>query len=368
MFRGLSTRELRWLERHVATRSVAQAERVVEEGKPAAELILVESGSLALVKRDPATLHERTVGSVGPGEVLGDYAILDNKAWATSAVAAAPSTLFVLPMSVLRRADELRSGSIEQRVYREIENGLIASLTERARAHVDHVLEHARKQAMMGQFVVNVLILLCLYVLFLNALPLFWGQISNTTETFSFPVIVLFGLASWQFIRKSGYPLSHFGIGLTHLVGSLVEACVLTPPFLAVVTALKAVVLWLTDSSFPLFERTDVAQRLAESDVVLWLRIYAATALVQELIVRGALQSSLEAFLTGPGRRTRAILVCALLFAISHLHISYLFALLALVPGVFWGWLYSRRPNLVGVSLSHVVVGGYVFFILGTRV
>ena len=48
---------------------------------------------------------------------------------------------------------------------------------------------------------------------------------------------------------------------------------VLTPPFLAVITALKAVVLWLTDSRVPLFERTAVAHRLAESDVVLWLRI-----------------------------------------------------------------------------------------------
>jgi membrane protease YdiL (CAAX protease family) len=62
---------------------------------------------------------------------------------------------------------------------------------------------------------------------------------------------------------------------------------------------------------------------------------------------------------------TRAIVVCALLFGISHLHISYLFALAALVPGLFWGWLFSRRPNLVGVWLSHVCVGTYVFFILG---
>ena len=145
VFRGLSHRELRWLERHLAKRSVSPAQQVVEEGKPADELILVESGSLELLKRDPATRVERTVGSVGPGEVLGDYAILDNKAWATSARATAQSTLLVLPMSALRGADRLRSGSIEQRVYREIENGLIASLTERARAHVDHALEHARR-------------------------------------------------------------------------------------------------------------------------------------------------------------------------------------------------------------------------------
>lgn len=368
VFRGLSRGELRWVEQRLDRREVARAERIVEEGELANELILVESGLLELVKRDPATKLEHTIGSVGPGEVLGDYAVLDNKPRAASARAAQASTLLVFPMTGLRGAADKKNAATEQRVYQEIIGGLTESLTHRARADVDRALKHARQQTMMGQFVVNVLILLCAYVLFLNALPLFWGRISDTTETFSFPVIALFGLASWQFIRKSGYPLSHFGIGARHLLGSLFEACLLTPPFLAVVTALKAMVLWFSNSAFPLFEHPDVAHRLGQTDVVLWLRIYGATAVVQELIVRGALQSSLEAFLTGPGRRTRAIVVCALLFAISHLHISYLFAVLALVPGLFWGWLYSRRPNLVGVSLSHLVVGGYLFFILGIRV
>jgi len=39
---------------------------------------------------------------------------------------------------------------------------------------------------------------------------------------------------------------------------------------------------------------------------------------------------------------------------------------LAFIPGVFWGYLYARRPNLLGVSLSHTAVGAYVFFVLGT--
>lgn len=35
-------------------------------------------------------------------------------------------------------------------------------------------------------------------------------------------------------------------------------------------------------------------------------------------------------------------------------------------PALFWGWLYHRRRNLVGPALSHLVIGGYVFFILGS--
>lgn len=53
------------------------------------------------------------------------------------------------------------------------------------------------------------------------------------------------------------------------------------------------------------------------------------------------------------------------MFSVNHLHLSFLFALLAFIPGLFWGVLFHRRPNLVGPTLSHFVVGGYVFFVLG---
>jgi membrane protease YdiL (CAAX protease family) len=38
------------------------------------------------------------------------------------------------------------------------------------------------------------------------------------------------------------------------------------------------------------------------------------------------------------------------------------------VPGLFWGWLYARRPNLIGPTISHIAVGAFVFFIMGVNV
>ncbi len=367
-FRGLAKPERRLLERSFKCRSVEAGTLVTEEGTRADELIYVQSGVLELLKKDPRTGTEHQVGTVRAGQVLGEHALLDGKPRAASARASSDSLLWVLPFEQLRQKAAEPRASQEKRIYQDLVLGLAQSLAGRMREHVDLSLEHARERAVMGQFIVNVLILVCAYVLFLNALPFFWGRISDTTETVSLPLIAVFGVASWRFIQKSGYPLSHFGIGLKHLFGSLLEAGLLTLPFAAVVTGLKLLVLWTRGSTLPVFEHTDVAARMHEPNVLLWIRIYAATALVQELIVRGVLQSSLERFLTGPGRRTRAIVVCALLFSISHLHISYLFSLLAIVPGLFWGWLYSRRPNLVGVSLSHIIVGCYVFFILGITV
>ncbi len=367
-FRSLGKREKRFLEERFERRSVSAGTRVSEEGQPADVLIFVESGSVELLKKDPRTGREHVVGAVQGGQLIGEHALLDGKPRATSARTRQGSSLLFLPFEPLRQKAARSESSTEKRIYQDLVAGLTESLASRAREHVDLSLESARQRAVMGEFIVNVLILVCSYVLFLNALPLFWGKLSPTTETFSVPLVVVFGLFSWRFMKKSGYPLSHFGIGLKHLPLSVGESVVLTLPFLALITLIKAILVWLNGSGAPIIEHTDVAARLSEPNVALWLRIYAATAVVQELIVRGALQSSLEAFLTGPGRRTRAIVVCALLFSISHLHISYLFALVAIVPGLFWGWLYSRRPNLLGVSLSHIVVGGYAFFVLGVTV
>src|SRR5690606_34897094 len=107
--------------------------------------------------------------------------------------------------------------------------------------------------------------------------------------------------------------------------------------------------------------------RFAVPRIQILAGVYAASSAVQELIVRGALQSMLERFLTGRYRRLRAIAVCTLLFSVSHLHTGLLFSLVVLIPAFCWGLLFTRNRNLIGVMLSHIVIGEYVFFVLGVR-
>jgi membrane protease YdiL (CAAX protease family) len=171
-------------------------------------------------------------------------------------------------------------------------------------------------------------------------------------------------------MRGSGYPLGEFGLGFRHLLGSLVEAAIFTLPVLALVTGMKGAVLLVTGNpqAAPPLEHPDVTARLTDPALLPTLAIYALSCFVQELVVRSAVQASLERFLVGPRHKLYAILVAALLFSMTHLHMSFLFALMAFVPGLFWGWLFARRRNIVGVTLSHIAVGAYVFFVLGVAV
>lgn len=148
---------------------------------------------------------------------------------------------------------------------------------------------------------------------------------------------------------------------------ALLESALLTPIFCAVLVGLKWVALRVHEPwhGYPLFERTDWIEALTAPAAEKLLVVHLVSSAVQELIVRSALQASLEEFLVGPGAKRTTLLVCAFMFAMNHLHISFVFASAAFIPGLFWGWLFSRRRNLLGPVFSHFVVGAFVFFVLG---
>ena len=41
------------------------------------------------------------------------------------------------------------------------------------------------------------------------------------------------------------------------------------------------------------------------------------------------------------------------------------FAVASFVPGLFWGWMYTKHHSLFGVSVSHILVGVWATFVVG---
>ena len=75
--------------------------------------------------------------------------------------------------------------------------------------------------------------------------------------------------------------------------------------------------------------------------------------------------SSLHEFLSGPHATRWAILLSTLMFTQIHLHLTPAYAVSAFFPSRFWGAIYARHRTLLGVSVSHVLIGVYVAFFLG---
>jgi membrane protease YdiL (CAAX protease family) len=93
--------------------------------------------------------------------------------------------------------------------------------------------------------------------------------------------------------------------------------------------------------------------------------VYGLHSPIQEFITRGVLQGSLQHFLVGKHIVTRSILISNALFAATHVHLfGGVMALVVFIPGLFWGWLYSRHPTILGVSISHILIGWWGLFVL----
>ena len=94
---------------------------------------------------------------------------------------------------------------------------------------------------------------------------------------------------------------------------------------------------------------------------------YSVFCILQEIILRSAVQHSLMHFLTGRFAKTRIIATTTLIAAATHLHMkSLVFPLLIIVPNIFWCLLYDKHRSLLCVSVSHILIGVWALFILGS--
>ena len=88
------------------------------------------------------------------------------------------------------------------------------------------------------------------------------------------------------------------------------------------------------------------------------------SAPAQEFIFRGYLQRRLKAYMsTG-----FAVVLASAVFAASHIPLGYSFLPLLLAStfaaGLAWGFAYEKKPNLLGPSLSHAILGTVLFILV----
>ena len=154
-----------------------------------------------------------------------------------------------------------------------------------------------------------------------------------------------------RMIINSRLPLQSFGITLQGWRGSLVESVAVS----AVVIGLLFIFKIWANTAFPgLFKETELV-RLQYFD--LSYMGYIAVAPLQEFITRGTVQSTLTRLFSGPHNGFLAILVTSFLFGSLHVYSSINLAVVAVLTSWLWGWMYHRQKNLIGVGLSHFLIG-----------
>ena len=190
-------------------------------------------------------------------------------------------------------------------------------------------------------------------------------QADETDSTFiSFALIAAYGLISYIYVRQSGLPKDMFGLGMTNFKPALWFSLKATAIALPVLFLIKWIMItWFPEQYGDQF--IEIYQvKGASTPLFVILILYSVHAVLQEFIARGCLQGGLDQFLTGPRSGLIAIIISTLIFSSFHLMKDFKFALLAIPPSLFWGYLFYKHKNLIAVSISHIIIGLVAIFVL----
>jgi len=392
LFDGLTGKQLAKVALVSREINFAAGDYLVRKDQVSEEIYILKEGQLGVVKEQGEDHHSHRLATLEPGAVISEMSLISNSPRTTSVRALQPTTVIVLTANDLRLlSDEkvrysqlitkltklitkLKSQVARQPIYPTLVANLAKNLSKRVQGANEALagalqaqLDQLKVRTAMGRFIISIVALLSFYVLVEDITSAIKTQLVSSSFI-SVPLIGIFAVALFVMMKSSGYPLSFYGLTLNNWRQSAWEGIIFTLPLLLVVVIYK----WLMiefDPSFngrPIF---DMHPALLHS-IPAWLSIslmilYLAFAPLQELVVRGALQSSLQEFFLGPYRTLWAILISNLLFSITHVHVSLGIGVIVYLPGLFWGWLYARHRNLVGVSISHQLVGAWALFVVG---
>ncbi len=229
-------------------------------------------------------------------------------------------------------------------------------------------LELTRTRVATGKFVMYTVCVMSGYGFALRGL-IEWTQGDSGSTLRTLPVILAFSGTLFLMMVASGYPLRVYGLTTVGWREHIGQALVWSLPVMLLSVIAKWVLIETVPrlAGVPLFDFAAVVRGSGSGDALLAGGVYLLVVPFQEIAARGALQSSLHMFLTGRWKTLQAIVISNVMFASGHLHLSILFAGMAFVSGLFWGALFARQRSLVGVCVSHLLIGSWVFSVLGVE-
>jgi CRP/FNR family transcriptional regulator, cyclic AMP receptor protein len=133
LFQGLSKRELGIVLLAAQPRQYQVGEQLFVEGEPGKAIFIIRSGKVELTRR--TNKGQRTLGLLGPGQMFGEMALLDNVKRTASAVIKEEGTILLLYLATLNELIE-RNPRMGVQLLRNI-SIMLSTLLRRANQDLD---------------------------------------------------------------------------------------------------------------------------------------------------------------------------------------------------------------------------------------
>lgn len=365
LYREIPQQELRLLASLAEPRTAKAGETICRAGElDDAGFYLVCRGRAELV----ATKRERTRW-LDENETFGEANLVFEQAPTRTVVAQRPMRYFVVTAERFRAHEQslkqvanqfmasVRRGQSVGLVPETIDQGLYLQLMQDRYnlSMLQRDLESSRDE--FRTLFTLLIVSLCIFAFGLVTSQL---QSSGVVNLMTNIISGITGLGGLAFLVLSRRPITEYGLTLKGWKKSLWSSVVVyTLPICLAVTVVK----WLALPFVPGVAHVPFIQ----FGSMLKLMFYFGFAAAQEVVFRGVIQSCFDRFLPGKQGGRWSIALTSLMFGTFHLHFSIVFGVLTMVVGLFWGILYKRDNTLIGVAVSHFILGYWFLECLGAR-
>jgi membrane protease YdiL (CAAX protease family) len=243
--------------------------------------------------------------------------------------------------------------------------GMMAVKLEAREIHLQQLVEELQESnASLNQEIKNrsdfsymfivLVTFMCIYIFSINYLQSASIGISSTMEPIISRVmeISVLLLSIWL-VKRSRLPLSAFGLTLKGWKNSLGESLIITLPLMALLLVVK---IYLYGQGETIYGDSIITFQFVDWSYY----TYILAAPLEELICRGIFQGTVQRVMVGRHDWLWAIILTGLIFGVCHIFISTAMGIVALVSSLLWGVMYARHKTLVGVSVSHFLLGNWV--------
>lgn len=383
LFEGLSDEQMKVIGSSVKEKTFGKNEFILREGNPGKELYLLEEGHVEVLKLDELEGKEYRISHLQAGSVFGEMVFFGKKVRSASIRTFTETKVLEISIGDLEKGHP----EIVEKILNNFSHHFAARLEENNEYAVlasKKLIAKEKQLNAMSRLSLQVFVVLILYQCLVSSLVYFTNLLQDNAFFFlEMPIIIAIAVYSYYLIKKSGAPPSAYGLTLQNGKKSLLESLLATVIVMVVLIGIKWVAIHLIPAyeKAPLFElsirrmgATPSASLFAHwKPTLTWTQILSQVSLflyllstpLQEFIVRGVLQTSLQRTISGRNRITMAIVISNLIFAGMHEPLFWLFPIAVFLPGLMWGWLFARHRTLIGVSLSHLILGFWAFYIIG---
>ncbi|MDE3046120.1 MAG: cyclic nucleotide-binding domain-containing protein [Verrucomicrobiota bacterium] len=359
LVKGLTPEDLSIVRKCMVEKPIEIDEYLIREGDTGSDLFFIESGAFEVLKNDWVADQRYRLTILKPGEVTGEMALFGDNQRFASVRAIEPSKVWVLLLDKLVKL----SPEVASKITKNL-GSLLASRLSATNQTVVGALKReiwqAKKRSAMSGIAVKVICAIVLYQVIVQLIMPYVGpgHFSLISPFF----VVSGGWLCYRLLRQNDYPLKMYAVTTRNWRRALWESVLFTIPFLVGIFLVK---LRLFDVAMKGAHISFFKEAIGSISPFLTSWVILTNILfspIQEFIFRGVIQFTLHRFLMVRHRALVSILLTNLIYVQTHFYWN--FSPLLLIPGIFWSWMVIRHRTLIGVSVSHMMMVAWLYFMI----